>query len=89
MISSLSSLREAFGLASGRTLDTLIRKTEKIQMLSDLFEARWARGSIEIKYGNRAVGRTRLAAVEKEAASSGFALIARKAAQAANQSATK
>jgi hypothetical protein len=35
-------------------------------------------GNIEMKYDNRADGRTRLAAVEKEAAWSGFALIARK-----------
>jgi hypothetical protein len=34
-------------------------------MLGDLFEARLARGGIEMKYGNRADGRTRLAAVEK------------------------
>lgn len=75
--------------AARSALDAMIRETEKIQMLSDLFEARFARGDIEMKYGNRADGRTRLAAVEKDAASSGFALIARKAAQAANQSETK
>jgi hypothetical protein len=75
--------------AAGSALDVMIREMEEIQMLSDLFEARFARGDIEMKYGNRADGRTRLAAVEKEAASSGFALSARKAAQAANQSETK
>jgi hypothetical protein len=47
-------------------------------MLGDLFEARFATGNIEMKYDNRADGRARLAAVEKEAAWSGFALIARK-----------
>jgi hypothetical protein len=44
----------------------MIREAEKIQMLSDLFAAGLARGTIEMKYGNRADGRTRLAAVEKK-----------------------
>ncbi len=75
--------------AARSALDAMIRETEKIQMLSDLFAARFARGDIEIKYGNQADGQIRLAAVGKEAASSGFVLNTKKAARAGNQSETK
>jgi hypothetical protein len=43
------------------------------------YEARLALGKAEMKYGNQAEGRARLAGVEKDAASSGFALVDRKA----------
>jgi len=43
------------------------------------FESRLALGEIEMKSGQIAAGRTRLAALEKEASEKGFILIARKA----------
>ena len=77
-------------LQAGRnTLESVIHETEKMQALSDLFEARFARADLELKYGNRVTGGTLVAGVQKDAGASGFALIAKKAADAAGQSKTR
>jgi tetratricopeptide (TPR) repeat protein/tRNA A-37 threonylcarbamoyl transferase component Bud32/TolB-like protein len=47
-----------------------------------LFQARLALGQLEIEAGQRAAGRARLLALQKEAAAKGFLLVARKAAAA-------
>ena len=70
--------------AARSSLDSVIRETEKLRILSDLFDARFALGEMELKYGNRADGQARLSGVEKDATSSGFLLVAKKAAQAAD-----
>jgi hypothetical protein len=64
----------------------VIQETEKMRALSDLFEARFVRADLELKYGNQVAGGTLVAGIEKDGGASGFALIARKAAQAAGQS---
>ena len=65
--------------AARSSLDSVIRETEKLRILSDLFDARFALGEMELKYGNRADGQARLSGVEKDATSSGFLLVAKKA----------
>jgi hypothetical protein len=68
------------------TAKPVIHETERMQALSDLFEARFARADLELKYGNRVTGGTLVAGVQKDAGASGFVLIARKAAEAAGRS---
>jgi tetratricopeptide (TPR) repeat protein len=72
--------------ASTVALNAVIQETERIGLLSHLFEARLALGNIEMKYGSRAGGRARLAALQKDGTASGFMLIANRAAQALGQS---
>ena len=72
--------------AARNTLEAVIHETEKMQALSDLFEARFVRADLELKYGNRVTGGTLVAGVQKDAGASGFALIAKKAADAAGRS---
>lgn len=64
-----------------RGLESVLRVPQKGDV-GDLFEARLALGEIEMKSGKTGVGRAHLAAVEKDAATKGFGLIARKAASA-------
>jgi hypothetical protein len=54
-------------------------EAEKRAIRGMAYEARLALGKAEMKYGKQAAGRERLAGVEKDAASSGFMLVARKA----------
>lgn len=77
-----------FQAASGKPADLqsattaltgVILEAEKRGVRGLLYEARLALGKAEVKYGNQAGGRTRLAGVEKDATSSGFVLIGRKA----------
>jgi len=71
--------------ASKAALDAVTREAEKAGLLGHLFEAHLALGNIEMKYGSKADGRGHLAGVERDAAASGFVLIARRAAQARSQ----
>jgi hypothetical protein len=47
-----------------------------------LLQARLALGQVEVTHGDRASGRSRLVAVQKEAAAQGFMLVARQASAA-------
>ena len=67
-----------------KSLEVVVAQLAKVHRISDQFEARLALGEIEMKSGKSASGRARLAALEKEATTKGFLLIARKAHVAAN-----
>jgi len=67
-----------------RELEAAVAELSKVHRVSDQFEAQLALGEIEMKSGKPASGRPRLAALEKEATTKGFLLIARKAHIAAN-----
>ncbi len=67
-----------------KSLEVVVTQLAKVHRISDQFEARLALGEIEMKSGKSAPGRARLAALEKEATTKGFLLIARKARVAAN-----
>ncbi|MGC2185963.1 MAG: tetratricopeptide repeat protein [Terriglobales bacterium] len=66
--------------SAAAVLNSVALEAEKRGIRSMVYEARLALGKAEMKYGNQAEGRAHLATVEKEAASSGFVLVARKAA---------
>ncbi|MCP4659981.1 MAG: protein kinase [bacterium] len=68
-----------------RRLDTALAEATKLGFVALEFEARLARGEIEIDRGEVATGRARLEALAGEAKEKGFGLIARKA-QAASRS---
>jgi eukaryotic-like serine/threonine-protein kinase len=70
--------------AARRTLDAALTEATKANLAYFRLDARLALGQLEIKSGKTAAGRSRLAALEKEAATAGFLLIARKAESAAN-----
>ena len=70
---------------ASKSLEVVVAELAKVHRVSDQFEARLALGEIEIKSGKTASGRTRLTALEKDATSKGFMLIARKAHGAMNQ----
>jgi eukaryotic-like serine/threonine-protein kinase len=65
-----------------KNLATVLAEATKTGFMGDQLEARLALGEIEMKSGKASVGRTHLAALEKEAAKKNFLLIARKAAAA-------
>ena len=66
--------------SAAAVLNSVALEAEKHGIRGMLYEARLALGKAEMKHGNKAEGRAHLAAVEKDAASSGFVLVARKAA---------
>ncbi len=75
-----AEVRAGADLQSATTaLNSVALEAEKRGIRGLVYEARLALGKAEIKYGRQAAGRTRLAGVEKDAASSGFVLLARKA----------
>jgi len=75
-----AEVRAGVDLQSARTaLDGVVLEAEKRGIHGMVYEARLALGKAEMKYGNQAEGLASLAVVEKEAASSGFVLWARKA----------
>jgi serine/threonine protein kinase/DNA-binding winged helix-turn-helix (wHTH) protein/tetratricopeptide (TPR) repeat protein len=65
-----------------KSLNATVVKMAKYGCVPCQFGARLALGQIEIKAGDRAVGRAQLAALETEAKAKGFARIARQAADA-------
>jgi serine/threonine protein kinase/Tfp pilus assembly protein PilF len=81
------------GAASGETaeaakvLEAAIAEASKHGFVNYQLEAELALGEIQMKAGQVTSGRTRLGALEKDAAARGFLLIARKAAAAVNGSA--
>lgn len=62
-----------------RSLEDALAKATKKHCLPFQFEARLVLGELELQAGESSAGRTRLAALEKDAAAKGFLLIARKA----------
>ena len=84
----LSILAERLRASSGEP-DDVTEATSRLQAILDesakhgnvirQFQARLALGEIEIKWGNRTTARAQLAALEKDAKSKGFGLIARQA----------
>ena len=65
--------------AATAALKRVIGEAEQCGVLATLFEARIALGKVIVKLGNKAEGHALLAAVQKDAAEKGFALISRKA----------
>ena len=75
-----AEVRAGADLQSATTaLNSVALEAEKRGIRGMVYEARLALGKAEMKYGNQADGLARLAGVEKDAASSGFVLWARKA----------
>jgi tetratricopeptide (TPR) repeat protein len=68
--------------SAGRSLTALVAKAAKTGCVPCQFEARLARGKIEMKAGQTAAGRAHLQALEREAQAQDFGLIAREAAEA-------
>ena len=64
--------------ATGR-LQAILDESAKHQNVIRQFQARLALGEVEIKWGDKTAGRAELAALEKDAQSKGFGLIARQA----------
>ena len=64
--------------ATGR-LEAILDQSSRHQNVIRQFQARLALGEIEIKWGDKAAGRAHLSALEKDAQSRGFGLIARQA----------
>ena len=62
-----------------RRLRAAIDDATKSGYIREAFEARLALGETEIRTGNRAAGRARLAALAADASAKGFRLVARKA----------
>jgi len=70
-------------LANARKiLGQTLAEATRANLLYSQYDARLALGELEIRSGNMAVGRARLATLEKDAKGKGFLLIARKAATA-------
>ena len=67
-----------------KVLEALLAEAKKFQYLGYEFQARLALGEAEIKARKTAAGRTRLAALQKDAEAKGYLLIARKALKAAS-----
>jgi tetratricopeptide (TPR) repeat protein len=68
-----------------RDLNDALREARQFGFMRYRFDATLALGEIELKSGNAARGRERLAALAKEAETSGFGLISRKASAAAGK----
>ena len=65
--------------ASSESMKSVIAEAKRRGLLNVELEARLALGEMDMKYGNRRSGLTRLAAVEKAASARGYGLIARQA----------
>src|SRR5579863_4769 len=65
--------------ASSESLKSVIAEAKRRGLLNVELEARLALGEMDMKYGNRRSGLTRLAAVEKAASARGYGLITRQA----------
>lgn len=74
MRDALATLKNLMGTAGGSTF------------AEPLYEARLAFGEIELKSADKSLGRTYLEALQKEASSQGFQLIAQKAAAVLGES---
>jgi eukaryotic-like serine/threonine-protein kinase len=70
---------------AAKSLESILAEQTQLGDIPLQFEARFALGEIEMKSGNTAAGRARLAALEKEATAKGFLLIAHKAHAGASQ----
>ena len=84
----LSILAERLRASSGKPVDieaaigrlqAILDESVKHQNVMRQFQARLALGEIEIKWGNKTAARAQLSALEKDAQSRGFGLIARQA----------
>ncbi len=62
------------------SLEAILSEAGKLGFVGQQLDARLALGVIELKSGKMAAGRARLAALEKDARSKGFLLVAQKAA---------
>jgi tetratricopeptide (TPR) repeat protein len=80
-----SRVESALGdfVAAETNLEAMLSETTKVRFVPYVFEGRLALGEIEIKSGQAADGRARLASLERDASAKGFLLVARKAATAA------
>jgi len=67
---------------AAENLNKTVSEATRLGYIVYAYEARLALGQIEMKSGHSDDGRRRLSALEKDAATAGFALIARKAANA-------
>jgi serine/threonine protein kinase/tetratricopeptide (TPR) repeat protein/TolB-like protein len=67
-------------------LQAILAESAKHRNLLRQFQARLALGEIEVKWGDKTAGRARLGALEKDAQSRGFGLIARQAGALRNGS---
>jgi eukaryotic-like serine/threonine-protein kinase len=65
-----------------RSLESVVKDAQKLGLLRVAYEAPLAWGEIQIKFGNGAEGRARLASLQKDALSKGYLLVGRKAAKA-------
>jgi hypothetical protein len=72
-------------LEAANNLEAVLEQAKKTGFLGYELEAGLALGEIETQSGNVARARTRLEALERQAAARGFGLIARKAATARNE----
>jgi Tfp pilus assembly protein PilF/TolB-like protein len=77
-VRAASGLQADVGDAA-KVLKNAVADAKKEGLTGLLLEARLALGQVEIVYGDRASGRSRLADVQQEATAKGFLLIARKA----------
>lgn len=68
--------------ASSESLKSVIADAKRRGLLNVELEARLALGEMDMKYGSRRSGLTRLAAVEKAASARGYRLVARRAESA-------
>ncbi len=77
------SRNQATLVAEGSSsLKSTIASARSLGLIGIEFEARLTLGKLEMRYGNPNAGRTRLAALEKQASAAGFGLIAHNAAMA-------
>jgi serine/threonine protein kinase/tetratricopeptide (TPR) repeat protein len=67
---------------ASKSLEAAIAEASKLGYIGYQFDARLALGQLELKSGNAAAGRARLASLENEARAKGYLLIARQAAGA-------
>jgi TolB-like protein/predicted negative regulator of RcsB-dependent stress response len=65
-----------------RALESTIADAQKVGLLRLVYESTLAWGEVQIKSGNAAEGRARLASLQREALAKGYLLAARKAAKA-------
>jgi hypothetical protein len=81
VITTAARIRSAAGETeqAARDLDRVLVDARKSRDLSDEFDARLLLGDIELRTGKTAVGRARLATLEKDATARGFLLLARQA----------
>ncbi len=82
VLTTVARVRAASGetVQAAKDLEAVLAEAVKFHFIDAELEARLALGEIEIRSGQSAAGRARLAALEKEATAKGFGLIARKAA---------